>query len=149
MKLLDKISRKLQRVDRISDETLDVFAKNWTNSRPVSLSSLKGQVVLVAFTGDDANIFYKLNLWDKMFPCFQVICLFFQDKKGIKRVVKDNRISFPIALDDNSRTSDALKVTSRPAFYLFDKKGRLRFRLMNADLDRVGTAILRLSAEPT
>ena len=156
MGLLDTISRKIQGVDRLDRQKLDIHAKQWVNTKAVDISKLKGKVILVEFAAiesESKEIIDQLNIWDQMFPkdSFQMISVYSPKAKEMKKVklfASKTGMKYPIALDSNMKTADLFNVRFRPIFFLFDRKGRLRYRILNTkDLERIGSAIMKLLSQ--
>ena len=158
MGFFDSISRKLQGVDKFRRQRLDINAKQWVNTKPIDTNDLKGKVILITFASmktDNKEVITQLNLWEQMFPkdIFQIISVY-SPKDTVKEIEKTKLflnkkgIRYPVALDNNSKTAEMFRIQFRPVFYLFDKRGRLRYRILDSkDLDRIGAAIMKLSSQ--
>ncbi|MBU0461778.1 MAG: redoxin domain-containing protein [Nanoarchaeota archaeon] len=157
MGVLDFLTRKLQRVDTLSNEKLELFPKEWVNTKPFTIDDMKGNVLLVEFTSleETKETIHQMNLWNQMFPkeSFQLLSIYSPENRKteiakLKMFLHNSDVKYPVMIDDRFKTSDMFKANLRPSFYLFDKKRRIRFCIMSAkDLDRVGAAIMKLISE--
>jgi len=55
-----------------------------------------------------------------------------EGKKIVEPFVKEYKLTFPVALDSDSRVSQQYLVRSIPTIYLFDRHGRIAARIMSA-----------------
>ncbi|WCC79096.1 redoxin domain-containing protein [Cutibacterium equinum] len=111
--------------------------QEWINSKPLKLSELRGQVVLVDFwTYSCINCIRTqpyLNDWyskyhDDGFEIIGVHAPEFAFEKvpaNVKRAVQDAHIRYPVALDNNFATWQAYQNQYWPAKYLVDKQGNI------------------------
>ena len=111
---------------------------DWENSPPLTLSSLRGKVVLVDFwtyscINCQRTIPFVRQWWDKYkgdgFVIVGVHSPEFDFEKNvdnIKRAAKDYGVTWPIAVDSNMATWNAYSNQYWPAEYLIDKLGRIR-----------------------
>lgn len=112
---------------------------NWINSPPLTLSKLKGKVVLVDFwTYSCINCIRSIPYVQKWYTTYQdkgfvVLGIntpefaFEHDPTNVANAVKDDGISYPVALDNSYDTWNAFKNSSWPADYLIDKQGNIRY----------------------
>ena len=110
----------------------------WINSKGESIESLKGKVVLVDFwTYSCINCQRTLpyvTKWydtykDKGFVVLGLHAPEFSFEKipaNVERVVQDNKINYPIGLDNDFATWNNYKNQFWPASYLIDKEGKIR-----------------------
>lgn len=157
MGVFDFLSKKLQKIDSIKVVDIKFFSKAWVNTKPIKDDELKGKVVLIYFSSmktESKDVIRRMNLWHNMFPkdSFQLLTVY-SPNKGVREVQKNKLfvtredINHPVMIDDNFKTFDLFQAQSPPVFYLFDKRQRLRYRIMSAkDLDRIGSAIMKLLA---
>ena len=111
---------------------------DWENSPPLTVSSLRGKVVLVDFwtyscINCQRTIPFLRQWWDKYkgegFVIVGVHSPEFDFEKNIgnvKRAAKDYGVTWPIAVDSNMATWNAYSNHYWPAEYLIDKSGHIR-----------------------
>lgn len=111
--------------------SLDV--SGWENSAPLSISSLRGKIVV-------------LDFWARCGPCIDaiphndhlvqkygnkgVVLIGVCTSKGterMSRVAKENSIQYPIAKDINRKTGKSYKIKAYPRYCVIDANGNLRF----------------------
>ena len=111
----------------------------WFNSRPLTLSKLRGQVVLVDFMSytciNCIRTFPYLNRWYETYkdkgleiigvhsPEFE----FEKDKDNLKSALALYKIKFPVVQDNNYDTWNAYANHYWPAKYFVDKNGKIRW----------------------
>jgi thiol-disulfide isomerase/thioredoxin len=115
-------------------------ARDWINSAPVSLESLRGQVVLIDFWTFDCWNCYRSFPWlnevhEKLSRHgLQVIGVHspeFRHERKPQRVaakVREFRLDHSVMIDNDFSYWKALDNQYWPAFYLVDKRGKLRYR---------------------
>jgi cytochrome c biogenesis protein CcdA/thiol-disulfide isomerase/thioredoxin len=115
---------------------------NWINSKPLTLSQLKGKVVLVDFwTYSCINCIRTLPYLEKWYQVYHDQGLvivgvntpefaFEHNPANVAAAVKKFGIKYPVALDNNYDTWDAYDNDSWPADYLIDKQGNIRYTSM-------------------
>ncbi len=111
---------------------------NWVNSPPLQLKDLRGKVVLVDFwTYSCINCIRNnphLEKWyqtykDKGFVVIGVHAPEFAFEKvlaNVEKGVRDQKISYPVGLDNELKTWSAYQNRSWPAGYLIDAEGVVR-----------------------
>lgn len=111
---------------------------DWINSNPKKLADLKGKVVLVDFwTYSCINCVRNnpyIDAWYQNYKDYglEVIGLhapefaFEKNKANVERAVKDQKLTYPVALDNNFSTWAAFQNRSWPALYLIDADGQVR-----------------------
>lgn len=114
-----------------------VGLENWINSDPQDMKSLKGKVVLVDFwTYSCINCIRNNPRIEALYERykddgFTVIGIhapefaFEKQPENVRKAVKDQGISYPVALDNNFETWNAYNNRSWPASYLVDAKGKV------------------------
>jgi cytochrome c biogenesis protein CcdA/thiol-disulfide isomerase/thioredoxin len=112
---------------------------NWINSPPLTVSGLKGKVVLVDFwTYSCINCIRSIPYVEKWYQTYEDKGLvvvgvstpefaFEHDPANVEAAVKRDKITYPVALDNNDETWNAFENTSWPADYLIDKSGNIRY----------------------
>lgn len=112
---------------------------NWINSKPLTLSQLKGKVVLVDFwTFSCINCIRTLpylEKWDQTYSNKGLVIIgvntpefaFEHNPANVQAAVTKDGITYPVALDNNNETWDAYQNDSWPADYLIDKQGNIRY----------------------
>lgn len=111
--------------------------ESWINSKPLTLKSLRGKVVLIDFwTYSCINCVRTLpyvTSWDKKYRDKGLVILgihtpeFDFEKKidNVKAAVEKHGIKYPVALDNAFSTWDAFNNRYWPAHYLIDQKGNV------------------------
>lgn len=130
---------------------------NWINSSPLTLSQLKGKVVLVDFwTYSCINCIRTLPFVENWYTTYKdkglvVIGVntpefaFEHVPSNVANAVKKFGLTYPVALDNNYSTWNAYNNTSWPADYLIDKNGQVRYvSLGEGDYDTTEKAIQEL-----
>jgi cytochrome c biogenesis protein CcdA/thiol-disulfide isomerase/thioredoxin len=145
---------------------------NWLNSKPLTLASLRGRVVLIDFwTYTCINCIRTLphlTAWDRTYrkdgltivgvhsPEFS----FEKDTDNVKRAIVQDGISYPVAQDNALATWGAWGNEYWPAEYLIDARGHVRHvnfgegkydeteQAIRSLLEEAGTAKLGADARP-
>lgn len=119
-----------------AQELVDVTA--WINSPPLTISQLKGKVVLVDFwTYSCINCLRTLPYltgWYRDYKDKGLVIIgvhtpefaFEKDPANVQKAVKDLGIEYPVALDNQYATWNAYRNRFWPAHYLIDQNGVLR-----------------------
>ena len=109
--------------------------KNWLNSKPLTLSALRGKVVLIDFwTYSCINCVRTLphiTAWDRKYRSQGLVVVgvhtpefkFEMDTANINTALAKYHIRYPVAVDSGDATWNAYKNESWPAHYLIDKNG--------------------------
>ncbi len=112
---------------------------NWINSPSLTLTQLRGRVVLVDFwTYSCINCIRSIPYVEKWYQAYQkdgfvVVGVntpefaFEHDPANVAAAVKRDGITYPVALDNNYQTWNAFNNDSWPADYLIDKSGDVRY----------------------
>lgn len=127
---------------------------NWINSSPLTLSQLRGKVVLIDFwTYSCINCIRSLPYVEKWYQTYQhkglvVVGIstpefaFEHNPMNVMSAVKRDGITYPVALDNNYATWNAFNNDSWPADYLIDQSGTIRYvSLGEGDYDKTEQAI--------
>ena len=113
-------------------------ATGWVNSQPLSLSDLRGKVVLIDFwTYTCINWLRTLpytRAWAEKYENDGLLVLgvhtpefsFEQDLDNVRRAVKDMLIEYPVAVDSDYAIWDAFANRYWPALYFVDAEGAIR-----------------------
>ena len=113
--------------------------QHWINSDPLTMASLKGKVVLVDFwTYSCINCVRTqpfLNKWHDKYNDDGLVIIgahapefaFEKVPENVGTAVKEAKIKYPVALDNNFTTWNAYKNQFWPAKYLIDKDGKVRY----------------------
>jgi thiol-disulfide isomerase/thioredoxin len=131
--------------------------QTWINSDPLTLEKLKGKVVLIDFwTYSCINCQRTqlyLNKWydkyhDKGFEIIGVHAPEFSFEKvpeNVRKAIEDEKIKYPVAMDNNFATWRAYDNQYWPAKYLIDANGNVRYtHFGEGDYDMTETAIQQL-----
>ena len=112
----------------------------WLNSPPLTLSSLRGQVVLVDFwTYACANCIHTLphlKRWHALYKNQGLTVIgihtpefaFEREPDNVRTAIAQWGITYPVALDNQYRTWNAWHNDYWPALYLIDRQGRIVFQ---------------------
>ena len=112
---------------------------NWINSKPLTLSKLRGKVVLIDFwTYSCINCLRTLphvKAWDRTYRNRGLVVLgvhtpefAFEHVPGnVQGAVRRLGIRYPVALDNDYGTWNAFRNQYWPAKYLIDRRGHLRY----------------------
>ena len=112
---------------------------NWINSPPLTISQLKGKVVLVDFwTYSCINCIRSIPYVENWYQTYANKGLvvvgvntpefaFEHNPLNVQAAVKKDHITYPVALDNNYGTWNAYDNNSWPADYLIDKSGNIRY----------------------
>lgn len=113
--------------------------KSWINSTPLTLSDLKGKVVLIDFwTYSCVNCIRTQPYLNKWFESYrneglEIIGVhapeftFEELEENVQREVKKAKILYPVALDNDFATWIAYDNQYWPAMYLIDRDGKVRY----------------------
>lgn len=116
-----------------------IEAKTWINSAPLTLKTLQGRVVLVEFwtfaCRNCKNVEPHVKDWHEKFAGKGLTIVgvhtpeFDHEKKlkNVKRYVEKNGIDYAVALDNDYKVWRRFNNRYWPAFYLIDKRGRIRY----------------------
>jgi len=130
---------------------------NWINSPPLTLAQLQGKVVLVDFwTYSCVNCNRALPYVEKWYQTYQSKGLvvigvhtpefaFEHNPTNVQTAVAADKITYPVALDNDYDTWNAFQNNSWPADYLIDKSGNIRYvALGEGDYNKTEEAIQTL-----
>ena len=113
-------------------------ATDWINTAPLTASSLRGKVVLVDFwTYSCINCIRALpyvRAWADKYKDHGLVVLgvhapefaFEKDLGNVQRAVKDLRVTYPVALDNDYAIWQGFNNRYWPAHYFIDAQGRIR-----------------------
>jgi peroxiredoxin len=118
------------------------FAKDteWLQSKPLTMASLRGQVVVVHFwTFGCINCIHNYpayKAWQEKYAGKGVTIVGIHtpefereaDVKKIRAKAEENGLKFPIVVDKDSQNWKNWKNQYWPSVYLIDKKGKVRYR---------------------
>jgi len=114
-------------------------ATEWLNSPPLSMADLRGKVVLIDFWT------YTCINWLRTLPYVRAWAETYKDQglvvigihtpefpfeynvKNVRRAVKDMRIAYPVAVDNEYAIWNAFDNHYWPALYLVDAAGHIRY----------------------
>lgn len=108
----------------------------WLNSKPLNLNDLKGKVILIDFWSYKCpNCIHSLPYvtnWFKKYSQqgFVVIGVHVPLKQNknidmVKNALKEYKIDYPIAVDNNLATAKSFHTHQLPSFYLINKDGQV------------------------
>jgi thiol-disulfide isomerase/thioredoxin len=135
-------------------------ANAWLNSQPLSASSLRGKVVLFQFcTYTCINWLRTLpyvRAWDEKYKGQGLVVLgvhtpefeFEKDLDNVRRALKEMRVVYPVAVDNDYAVWRAFKNQYWPALYFVDARGRVRHHHFGeGEYERSERVIQQLLAE--
>jgi cytochrome c biogenesis protein CcdA/thiol-disulfide isomerase/thioredoxin len=111
----------------------------WVNSDPLTIAKLKGKVVLIDFwTYSCINCIRTqpyLNAWYDKYKGDDFVIIgvhapefaFEKMPANVRRAVQDEKILYPVALDNDYATWKSYENQYWPAKYLIDKDGKVRY----------------------
>jgi len=109
----------------------------WLNSEPLTMSQLRGKVVLVDFWTysciNCVNTLGYVSSWHKKYKDQGLVVIgvhtpeyaFERSTDNVKTAIKRFNISYPVAQDNRYATWNAYSNQYWPAFYLIDKTGKI------------------------
>jgi cytochrome c biogenesis protein CcdA/thiol-disulfide isomerase/thioredoxin len=109
----------------------------WLNSQPLTISSLRGKVVLIDFwTYSCINCVHTLpyvTKWDRTYRDKGLVVIgihapefeFEKNKSNVEAALVTHQIEYPVALDNHLDTWTAFNNLYWPAHYLIDQQGRV------------------------
>jgi thiol-disulfide isomerase/thioredoxin len=107
------------------------ISSSFNNKTTLSLTNLKGKVVLVEFWATwcppcRQAISHLKDLRSKYASKgLVIIAITAEDKGVVKKFIKDNRMNFAVAIDDNGKTNSAYGIRSIPTAYLVGADGKV------------------------
>ena len=111
----------------------------WFNSDPLTLSQLKGKVVIIDFWTytciNCQRTFPYLKQWHEKYKDQGLVIIgvhspefeFEKSEKNLARAIADFKLPYPIVQDNNFATWRAYNNRYWPAKYLIDKEGYIRY----------------------
>jgi thiol-disulfide isomerase/thioredoxin len=111
--------------------------EKWLNSEPLTLSQLRGKVVLVDFwtytCPNCINTLPAVKSWHQKYKDQGLVVIgvhtpeypFERDTGNVKRALERFGITYPVAQDNRYATWAAYQNRYWPAFYLIDKQGKV------------------------
>jgi cytochrome c biogenesis protein CcdA/thiol-disulfide isomerase/thioredoxin len=115
-----------------------VGLQDWVNSDPIQLKDQKGKVVLLDFwTYSCINCIRNNPYIEKWYETYKdkgfVVIgahapefAFEKNPENVRKAIKDQKITYPVALDNDFSTWNAYNNRSWPSSYLIDKDGKVR-----------------------
>jgi thiol-disulfide isomerase/thioredoxin len=135
-------------------------ATAWLNTQPLTADDLRGKVVLVEFLTYTCINWLRtmpyVRAWAEKYKDRGLIVVgvhtpefpFEHDLDNVRRAVKEMRIGFPIAVDNDYAVWGAFRNQAWPALYFIDVKGRIRHQHdVEGEYDRSERMIQQLLAE--
>ncbi|WP_198083097.1 cytochrome c biogenesis protein DipZ [Variovorax sp. E3] len=135
-------------------------AVQWLNSPPLTMEALRGKVVLIDFwTYSCINCLRALpyvQAWAKKYQDKGLVVIgvhapefaFEKDIGNVRQAVKDLKVDYPVAVDNNYAIWRAFKNEYWPAHYFIDAQGRIRHHHFGeGEYDKSEQVIQQLLAE--
>ena len=148
----------------------EIKATEWIDQKPIKLSDLRGQVVLLDFwahwCGPCRYTFPKLTRWHEQYKSKGLVILGLTDYFGhgegrtmtkaeeldyLRKFKKLNKLPYGFVVADSKVNDINYGVTAIPSSFLIDRRGNLRFIASNAsepELSRLEMMIPKLLNEP-
>jgi cytochrome c biogenesis protein CcdA/thiol-disulfide isomerase/thioredoxin len=133
----------------------------WINSKPLTIASLRGRVVLVDFwTYSCINCLRTLphlKAWDSAYRKAGLTIVgvhtpefaFEHVPSNVRKATRELGVDYPVAIDDGYKTWDAYQNGAWPTEYLIDRKGHIReIKEGEGTYDETERTIRRLLGEP-
>ncbi|HEY3783431.1 MAG TPA: redoxin domain-containing protein [Fimbriimonadaceae bacterium] len=123
---------------KIGQTAPEFIGHDWRNSQPLTLSELKGKVVVVHFwTLGCINCKHNLpsyNAWEKEFSKEGVVIVgihtpesdYERSSRNLDQAIQERKITYPVLVDNGGKNWNAWRQEYWPAVYLVDKQGRIR-----------------------
>ena len=139
LKNAPKISMENLLESNLGDAPKFIVGGQWINTKPLTMESLKGKVVLVDFwTYTCINCIRTLpyvKSWWKSYEDKGLVIVgvhtpefaFEKETDNVEAAVKDFGITYPVMQDNNYQTWQAYNNQYWPAHYLIDKNGKIRY----------------------
>jgi thiol-disulfide isomerase/thioredoxin len=114
-------------------------AIEWLNSEPLTTGGLRGNVVLVDFWTYTCINWLRtlsyLRAWEEKYREHGLVVIgvhtpefpFEHDLENVRKLVKELRVGYPVAIDNDYAVWDAFSNRYWPALYLADAEGAIRF----------------------
>jgi thiol-disulfide isomerase/thioredoxin len=118
----------------------DLQSPVWYNSKPVSLASLRGQVVILDFWRFQCpECLHSMPYLEQVYNRYEgqglrVLSVHTpetfaeQDLSNVVSFINDNQIKYPVVIDADNALKRQYLVPATPTFILIDKQGRIRYR---------------------
>jgi cytochrome c biogenesis protein CcdA/thiol-disulfide isomerase/thioredoxin len=133
----------------------------WINSKPLTIASLRGRVVLVDFwTYSCINCLRTLphlKAWDAAYRKAGLTIIgvhtpefaFEHVPSNVRKATRELGVDYPVAIDDGYKTWDAYQNGAWPTEYLIDRRGHIReIKEGEGTYDETERTIRRLLGEP-
>jgi hypothetical protein len=132
-------------------------ANRWVNSLPLTAEDLRGKIVLVDFWEYTCINWIRtspyVKAWNRDYATLGLVVVgvhapefdFGKRAENIDRGIRDHRLTYPIAIDNDFAIWRTFENNAWPAKYLFDSEGRLVKRWVGeGGYDEIETEIRRL-----
>jgi thiol-disulfide isomerase/thioredoxin len=122
--------RHPQPMPKVGTAAPEVFAKDWLNSKPATLGSLRGKVILLDFwatwCGPCVESIPHLNRLQEEYAdkSFTILSFTEQDRSGIERFTNQTPMHYAVGTESNT-TFDRYGITGIPQAFLVDASGKI------------------------
>ena len=132
---------------------------NTPDGEPLRLATLRDRVVLLEFwtfasVNCQRTLPFLRRMHDQYQPDFTVVgvhtpeCAFERSVQNVERAVREQRLEYPVGLDDDFVAWNAYGNRYWPTMYLIDRAGQIRYtQIGEGKYRRTETAIRALLAE--
>lgn len=121
----------MPRGENLEGQMAEDFSLNSLDGKQYTLSALRGKVVLIDFWATWCPPCKKeLPVLEKLHRDFKdeglvVLGISDENKTTIEKFLKENKLTFPILLDQGGKVAQLYKVQAIPRVILIDKKGKI------------------------
>lgn len=132
-------------------------ASGWLNSQPLKKADLRGKIILIDFWTYSCINWRRtlpyLRAWDKKYRQRGLIVIgvhtpefaFEHEIENVRQAVKEMKIEYPVALDNEYAVWRAFGNNYWPALYLADSQGHMQYhKFGEGDYERLELAIQQL-----
>lgn len=128
------------RQQQINNPVAEISGDTWFNSAPLKSADLRGKVVLVEFWTFDCynckNVEPYVKQWYQRFKDqgFEIVAVhtpeFAHERVAgnVEQYMKENKITYPVVMDNDFVIWKRFSNRYWPAFYLVDKQGMIRYK---------------------
>ena len=117
----------------------EISGQTWLNSQPLTMTDLRGKVVLLEFWTfgciNCRDVEPYVKAWHRKYTDHGLVVIavhapefsYERAVANVQRYVQERGISYPVAIDNDFATWNRYKNRYWPAMYLIDKRGLVRY----------------------